>query len=139
MKFDLTLTSINTYAVTLTPLSDPASTYSQTGELTTNLPINWVNFRIYLGPSTGVNDTADNFFISSMTIAGLPLNIQVAGTNTLLSWLDVPGYYLESATNLGPTANWISNSITPVLVNGENVVTNSIAGRQQFFRLRLQQ
>jgi hypothetical protein len=139
MKFDLTLTSTNTYAVTLTPLSNPSAAYSQTGELTTNLPINWINFRLYLGPSTGVNDTVDNFSVSSMTIEGLPLNIQVTGTNAVLSWLDIPGYYLETATRLGPTANWISNSISPLLINGDNVITNPIAGHQQFFRLQLQQ
>ena len=141
MKFDLTLTSTNTYSITLTPLSDPSATYSQTGPLVaTNLPINYVNFRLYDGvASSGPNDVADNFFISSMTIANLMLNIQLAGTNAVLSWLDIPGYYLESATNLAPPVNWNSNSISPSVVNGENFVTNPITGHQQFFRLEYQQ
>jgi hypothetical protein len=149
VKLDLTLTSTNTYSVTLTPLSNPSEAYSQTGMLATtdgsgnavtNLPINYVNFRLYNGiASKGPNDTNDNYEITSMTIQGLPLNIQMAGTNAVLSWLDIPGYYLESATSLAPSANWTSNSTSPVTVNSDNFVTNPVAGHQQFFRLQLQQ
>ncbi|MGH7990381.1 MAG: hypothetical protein ACREDS_09370, partial [Limisphaerales bacterium] len=139
MKFDLTLLTTNTYSFTMTPLGDPANAYTQTGTLTTNLPINYVNYRLWDNQSTGPNDTNDNFEISSMTIEGLALSIQLAGTNAVLSWPDIAGYYLESATNLQPTANWASNTISPALVNGENFVTNSISGQQQFFRLQLQQ
>lgn len=140
MKFDLTLTSTNTYSCTLTPLAAPSTAYTVTGPLvTTNLPINWINFRLYWDTSTGLNDTADNFEISSMTIEGLSLNIQMSGSNAVLSWSDIPGFYLESATNLAPPAIWTSNTIPPVTINGENVVTNPIAGHQQFFRLEFQQ
>lgn len=136
MRFDLTLLTTNTYSFTMTPLGDPSSAYTQTGTFSQNLPINWINYRLYLGPTTGPNDPTDNFEISSMTIEGLTLNIQVAGTNAILSWSDIPGFYLESTTNLGPSANWISNSISPVVVNGENFVTNPITGQHQFFRLQ---
>ncbi|HEV2453851.1 MAG TPA: hypothetical protein VGY98_06295 [Verrucomicrobiae bacterium] len=139
LKFDLTLLTTNTYSFTMTPLGNSASAYSQTGTLRASLPINQVTYRLWGNQSTGPNDTADNFFISSMTVQGLPLNIQIAGKNAVLSWLNIPGYYLESTTNLGPPANWSSNSIPPVLINGENFVTNPIAGHQQFFQLRLQQ
>jgi hypothetical protein len=140
MKFDLTLLSTNTYSFTMTPLGDPSSAYTQTEPfVATNLPINYVNYRLWNTASSGTNDTTDNFEISSMTIEGLPLNIQVAGTNAILSWLDIPGYYLESATTLGPPANWSSNTISPAVINGDNVVTNHVAGHQQFFRLQLQQ
>lgn len=138
MKFDLTLLTTNTYSLTMTPLGNPANAYSQTGTLKAILPINWVNYRLWGNQSTGSNDIADNFEISSMTVGGLTLNIQQAGTNAVLSWLNIPGYFLESASGLAP-ANWHSNSISPVTINGENFVTNSIAGYQQFFRLQLQQ
>lgn len=137
MKYDLTLTSTNTYVITLTPLSNPSAAYSQSGPLTTNLPINYVNFRLYFGPTTGPNDPADNLEISSMTIIGLTLNIQLAGGNAILSWTtNVPGFYLASSTNLGPSAVWNTNLPSPVVVNGQNVVTNPIAGTQQYFRLQ---
>ena len=139
MKFDLTLLSTNTYSFTMTPLGNPANAYTQTGTLKADLPINQVTYRLWDNQSSGSNDTADNFEISSMTIQGLMLNIQMAGTNAVLSWLDIPGYYLESTTNLGLPVTWTSNTISPATINGENFVTNHIAGHQQFFRLQFQQ
>lgn len=138
MKYDLTLTTTNTYVVTLTPLSDLSAAYTQSGPLVaTNLPINYINFRLYWGPSAGPEDTANNLEISSMTIAGMLLNIQLAGTNAILSWTtNVPGFYLASTLNLGPGADWKTNNLpAPVVVNGQNVVTNPIANTQQFYRL----
>jgi hypothetical protein len=138
MKLDLMLTSTNTYSLTMTPLSDPSSAYTQTGMLTTNLPINWVNFRLYWGTSGGLTDTTNNFEISSMTIAGLALNIQVVGANAVLSWTtNASGFNLASSLNLGTAAAWSTNNLpSPVIVNDQNVVTNPIAGTQQFYRLQ---
>lgn len=150
MKIDLTLTSPSNYSLTMTPLNGTPA-YSMTGPLAlsstnnntelpvTELPINYVNYRLWDTVSSGPTDTNDNFEISSMTIEGLPLNLQVAGNNAILSWPNIPSYYLESATNLGPTASWSSNTISPVVINGENVVTNQFTGHQQFFRLQFQQ
>lgn len=140
MKIDLTLFSTNTYTLTMTPLANPSGAYTQTGTLAANLPINYVTYRLWDNQSTGSNDVADNFEISSMTIEGLSLNIQLSGSNAVLSWANFPGFYLESATNLAPSAIWTSNSTPPVTINGESFVTNSIAGHhQQFFRLQDQQ
>jgi hypothetical protein len=137
MKYDLMLTSTNTYLITLTPLSNPSAAYTQSGTLDTNLPINWINFRLYFGPSAGPNDPANNLEISSMTIAGLVLNIQLAGGNAILSWTtNVPSFKLASTLNLGPTAVWSTNLPPPVVVGSQNVVTNSIANTKQFYRLQ---
>jgi len=139
MKFDLTLTSTNTYSVTLTPLSSPSAAYTQSGTLKTNLPINWVDFRLYWNTSSGLTDVANNFEISSMTILGLALNIQQAGSNVILSWsTNAPGFNLESSTSLS-AQSWSPVSPDPVIVNGQNTVTNSIGGTQKFYRLRLPQ
>lgn len=138
MKFDLTLTSTNSYVTTLTPLSNPSAAYTQSGPLVaTNVPINYLNFRLYWGPTAGLNDPANNLEISSMTIAGLTLNIQLVGANAILSWTtNIPGFYLASSTNLGPSAVWKTNLPSPVTLNGQNVVTNPIVNNQQFFRLQ---
>jgi hypothetical protein len=137
MKFDLTLLSTNTYSVTLTPLNNPSSAFTHTGTLTTNLPINWVNYRLWNGPSSGPNDVADNFGISSMSIAGLTLNIQVVGPNAILSWrTNAFSLKLASTLSLGPLASWSTNFPSPVIVNGQYVVTNPIANTQQFYRLQ---
>ncbi len=139
MKYDLTLTSTNTYLLTMTPLSDPSSAYTQSGMLTTNLPINYVNFRQYWGTSGGLTDTTNNFEISSMTITGPPpfvLNIQKVGANVILTWpTNYPTAFVESTSNLGPTTVWNTNLIVPVIINDETVVTNPIAGAQQYYRL----
>lgn len=138
MKYDFTLTSTNTYVATLTPLSNPTAAYSQSGPLVaTNLPINYINFRLWFGPSTGPTDFADNLEISSMTIMGLSLNIQLSGANVVLSWVtNFPAFHLASSTSLGPSAVWSTNLPSPVFVAGQNTVTNPIAGTQQYFRLQ---
>jgi hypothetical protein len=139
MKYDLTLTSTNTYSLTLTPLSNPSDAYTQTGMLVmTNLPINYINFRLYWGPNTGSNDPANNLEISSMAIAGLALNIQLAGTNVVLSWpTNASGFNLASSFNLGAGGGWSTNNLpSPVVVNGQNIVTNPITNAQQFYRLQ---
>jgi hypothetical protein len=150
LQIDLTLTSATNYSLTMTPLNG-TTPYTLTGPFAftalnsdtslyvTNLPINYVNYRLWNAASSGTNDITDNFEITSMTVQGLPLNIQMAGTNAVLSWLDIPGFYLESATSLASSATWTSNSVSPNDVNGENFVTNPITGHQQFFRLEFPQ
>lgn len=140
MVVSLTINSTNTYTFSMWPVSNPSSpyfTYSST--LTTNLPITYFNFRNYNNPNpTGdPNDVADNFEISSMTIAGMDLNIQAVGGNAILSWpTNVPGFYVISSPSLGAGAVWTSNTVVPAVINGQNVVTNPIAGTQQYFRLQ---
>lgn len=69
------------------------------------------------------------------------LSIIPAGANAVLSWpvrdggFDYTGYVLQSATNLLAPV-WTTNFTALVAVNGQNVVTNPMAGTQQFFRLR---
>jgi hypothetical protein len=64
------------------------------------------------------------------------LTISLAGTNVILTWPAnaTAGFALQSATNLGST-NWSTNLPSPVVVSGQNTVTNPIFGTQNFFRL----
>jgi hypothetical protein len=138
MKVDFTLLSTNTYSFTMTPLSNPSAAYSQTGTFKANLPINWVDYRLWWGFSTGLDDVTDNFEISSMTVAGLTLNIHRDKTNVVLTWTtNAPLFQLVSTTNL-VTPSWNSVLPLPVVVNGENAVTNPITGTQQYYRLKFQ-
>jgi hypothetical protein len=69
----------------------------------------------------------------------LRLNIQKAGSNVVLSWTtNTPGFNLESTPSLSAPV-WNPVSPAPVVVNDQNVVTNAIAGAQQYYRLRLPQ
>jgi uncharacterized repeat protein (TIGR03803 family) len=72
------------------------------------------------------------------------LKIIPSGANVILTWptnvagFDYTGFTLQSTTNLVPPAVWSTNSPPPVVVNGQNTVTNPISGTQQFFRLSQQ-
>jgi uncharacterized repeat protein (TIGR03803 family) len=71
------------------------------------------------------------------------LTITPSGTNIILSWptnvagFDYTGYTLQSTTNLVSPAVWSTNSPAPVVIAGQNTVTNHATAPQQFFRLKL--
>lgn len=142
MQLDITMTSTNTYHLVMTPVGNPAIAYSEDGVLKTNAPVNWVTFQLYNtdsdfypGLAQGCQERTD-FYIRSMSVSGLTLNIAAQGSNVLLSWpTNVPGFNLVSATNLGPAAVWAPVSTPPAVVGSQNVVTNPVTGKQQFFRL----
>ena len=45
------------------------------------------------------------------------------------------GFVLESATNLASSTVWNTNSTAPIIISGQNVVTDSISDAQKFYRL----
>ena len=64
------------------------------------------------------------------------LDIVRSGTNAVLTWpTNAVGFTLQSATNLLSPADWNTVSPGPVLVNGQNVVTNPISSTKKFYRL----
>jgi uncharacterized repeat protein (TIGR03803 family) len=64
------------------------------------------------------------------------LSINLSGNNLILTWpTNVSGLNLEYATNLASTTVWQTNSTAPVVIGGQNVLTNPITGTQMFFRL----
>jgi len=73
--------------------------------------------------------------VFSLTLPGPQLNITPSEGSVVLSWPTNSALTLESTTNLGPAAVWNSVSPAPVIVNGQNIVTNPMTGAQQFFRL----
>jgi hypothetical protein len=142
MIISLTLNSTNTYTLNMAPVSAPNTPYlTFSGTLGTNLPINYINYRLWNGVSTGLTDTADNFEISSMTVQGATtqapiLSAQASGTNLVVSWTNAPNLILASSPTLNPGAAWTTNLPAPVVVGSQNFVTNPISGSQQFFRLQ---
>jgi hypothetical protein len=139
VKMDFTILPDGNYQLTMTPLNNPTNAYTQVGMLENpSRPTDWMEFEFFNAPT---NTVGGEFYISSMTIANPALNIQLVGTNAVLTWLNVSGYLsgynmeLESSTNLAQTADWNAVSTPPVVVNGQNTVTNPIADAQQFYRL----
>jgi hypothetical protein len=73
--------------------------------------------------------------LSSVTVNPPPLTVIPSGANIILAWpTNYAAFTLQSTTNLVPPG-WTTVSPGPVVVNGQNAVTNPISGTQQFFRL----
>ena len=84
------------------------------------------------------NVDSDDVGIDNITFSqvGTLLGITTSGSNVLLFWpTNVAGFTLQSTTNLVPPTVWTTVSPAPVVVNGQNAVTNAISSTRQFYRL----
>jgi uncharacterized repeat protein (TIGR03803 family) len=87
----------------------------------------------YGGGSSG-NGTV--FSLSLESVSAPQLKVIPSGANVILTWpTNAAGFTLQSSTSHVSRADWITVSPGPVLVNGQNVVTNPVAGPQKFYRL----
>jgi uncharacterized repeat protein (TIGR03803 family) len=65
-----------------------------------------------------------------------PLKITVSSASIVLTWpAGATHYTLLSAPDLLSATIWRTNSLSPVIINGQNVLTNSISAAQQYYRL----
>jgi uncharacterized repeat protein (TIGR03803 family) len=65
------------------------------------------------------------------------LNIISSAQNIILCWpTNYTGFTLQSTTNLVPSSVWSTVSPSPIVINGQNTVTNLISGTRQFYRLK---
>jgi uncharacterized repeat protein (TIGR03803 family) len=92
---------------------------------------------ILYGTAWGGGSLGDGTMFSlSLPTPPPQLTIIPSEANVILTWpTNAAGFTLQSTTNLGSAAVWTTNSPAPVLVNGQNTVTNPISGAQQFYRL----
>ncbi|MFZ0826926.1 MAG: choice-of-anchor tandem repeat GloVer-containing protein [Verrucomicrobiia bacterium] len=80
--------------------------------------------------------TVFSLALGSASISPPLLTILPSGTNVVLAWTNTAsGFNLLFTTNLVPPAIWSTNSTAPVVINGQNTVTNPISGTQKFYRL----
>jgi hypothetical protein len=64
------------------------------------------------------------------------LSISYLGNDVILMWpTNAAGFGLQSTTILSPPTVWSTVPNEPVIVNGQNVVTNAVNGTQMFYRL----
>ena len=84
----------------------------------------------------GTNGSGTVFKFSFGSVSAPQLAILRSGTNVIVSWpVGATGFTLEFATNLVPPVVWNNNLPAPVVVNGQNVVTNGISGTRKFYLL----
>ena len=81
---------------------------------------------------------AGTLFSLKLPIVNTPsLSIRQLGANVLVSWpTNDPGFILQFTTNMSPAATWSSTLPNPVIVNGENLVTDSSPDARRFYRLK---
>jgi hypothetical protein len=77
------------------------------------------------------------FIAMANLLAPLPrTSALLSGMNFILTWpASATGFTLQSTTNLVSPVVWTTNSVVPIVVNGQNTVSNSISGAQKFYRL----
>jgi len=76
------------------------------------------------------------FSLSLGSLNAQQLAIVISGANVILTWpTNAIGFTLQSTTSLVPQAVWSTVSPSPIIVNGQSVVTNAISGKQEFYRL----
>jgi uncharacterized repeat protein (TIGR03803 family) len=80
--------------------------------------------------------SSGNGTVFSLSLPPPKLTIVSSAAGFILKWpTHATGFTLQSSTNLASPAVWTTNSAAPVVVNGQNTVTNPISGKQRFFRL----
>jgi len=85
------------------------------------------------GGSSGIGTV---FSLSLEPISAPQLTIFPSGPNVILTWpTNSVGFTLRSTTNLVFPSVWTTVSPGPVVVNGQNSVTNLISGTRKFYRL----
>jgi len=115
-------------------LNTDGTGFSNTGNYPSASGLVWSPGALF-GTDRGGGYSGDVFALSLPFISPR-LKISLAGANSVLTWPASPTIFtLESTTNVAPGPVWNLVSPAPVLVNGQNTVTNPISGPQQFYRL----
>jgi uncharacterized repeat protein (TIGR03803 family) len=85
---------------------------------------------------TGAGGSYDYGTVFLFSLPTPQLAIIRSDPNVILTWpADAAGFVLQSTTNLAAPADWTAVSPGPVVVNGQNAVTNAVSGPQHFYRL----
>ena len=134
-----TFTTLHSFTATLSGTNSDGA-YPAAG-LITNSSGNTLYGTARVGGASGNVYVADTFN-NTIRKGFLPppqLTILLSGvppSAIVLTWpAYIAGFTLQSTTNLVSPVVWSTNSPAPVVIGGQNTVTNSISGPQQFYRL----
>jgi uncharacterized repeat protein (TIGR03803 family) len=90
---------------------------------------------LYGAGSGGGASGYGTIFNISLPVTPPQLAITPSGANVILTWpTTATGFTLQSTTNLISPV-WVTNLSAPLIVNGQNTVTNPSSGTPRFFRL----
>jgi len=95
---------------------------------------------LYAGGYFGTAGGKVSPYIARFSLLTLPMlptvSMIFSGANVIVTWpTNATGFTLQSTTNLISPVAWTTNSPAPVIVNGQNTVTDPIFGTQKFYRL----
>jgi hypothetical protein len=92
---------------------------------------------LYAGGYFGTMGGKVSPYIARANLLTLPtVSLIFSGANVVVTWTtNATGYILLSTTNLNSPGGWITNAPAPVVINGQNTVTNLISGPHKFYRL----
>lgn len=89
MLLDVTLTGLNSYSLTMTPLDNPVIAYTQSGSLAGSGAIDWIQFELYntdsdFNPSAVLEfPQATDFYIGGITIVPEPSSFALVGLGSV--------------------------------------------------------
>ena len=73
---------------------------------------------------------------AAFSLAAPSLAISLSGAHAVIAWpTNASGFNPQYTTNLSPPVVWNAVPGTPSVVNGQNVLTNSLSGTSMYFRL----
>jgi hypothetical protein len=84
----------------------------------------------------GISNYGTLFSITFPLPSPPPLSILRSGTNVVLLWpTNASVFTLLYATNLVSPISWSNATTAPIVLNGQNAVTNPALGKELFYRL----
>ncbi len=120
---------------TFTPTSGAGSTNSDGASLRAGL-LSLGNIFYGTADRGGIFGYGTVFSLALGSVIVPQLTITPSGANMLLTWpTNAVGFLLQSTTNLASPVIWTTNAPEPMVVNGQNTVTNPVSGSEKFFRL----
>jgi hypothetical protein len=119
-------------------LTDAVAQVSFTTNFTVNIPTYvgsntaYIGFTASTGANTAIQEVSNFSFFNFPTIMAQ----KAGGGTTVLTWPANEGFVLQQSSSLTGD-NWVTNSATPTVVNGNAQVTVTNNGAAQFYRLWL--